>query len=88
MDDKALSELGTNHYRAVRENPLYVMEGMMDVLREELAMNTPTCDLPEIREVTQEPWERKQWYIVNQLRGEMANLKRKLIGGTKGQDRL
>jgi len=34
------AELEKYHYRAVRENPLYVLDGMMDVEREWQAMNT------------------------------------------------
>ena len=40
----------------------------------------------------EKPWTKRQWAVVQQLRGEMANLKRKLIAieGTKkqAQDRL
>jgi len=31
----------------------------------------------------QEPWDRRQEDIVNQLRGEMANLKRKFVNSDK-----
>ena len=36
-----------HHEQAVRENPLYRLEGMLDVLREDLMMNMPV--FPEIK---------------------------------------
>jgi len=40
MNELTHANLERFHYRAVRENPLYVLDGMMDVEREYQAMNT------------------------------------------------
>ena len=41
----------------------------------------------EIKAIPEKPWNRKQWDIVNQLRGEMANLKRKFLDLERGIQR-
>ena len=43
------------------------------------AMSYQPEETSESRKVVQpqEVWEKRQWYIINQLRGEIANLKNK-----------
>ena len=78
--ERTHAELEGQHYREVEKNPLYAAEGMMDVRLEEMAMNMPIPqEFPEIIIPQQEPWERKQWYKVEQLKGEMLNLKGKFL---------
>lgn len=77
------AELERNHYQEVKENPLYVAEGMMDIRLEEFSMNMPISPNGETglntERTTQEAWDKNQWHIVQQLQGEMANLKRKFL---------
>jgi len=44
--ERSHAELQQHHYRAVRENPMYAAEGMMDVMLEELSMNIPAYEPP------------------------------------------
>jgi len=42
----------------------------------------------EVKEIPEKPWDRRQWYTVEQLKGEILNLKRKFIAleeKTKGR---
>jgi hypothetical protein len=43
------SELESSHYKAILQNQAYQMEGMMDVLREEMMMNMPCYPPPDCR---------------------------------------
>ena len=42
------------------------------------AMSYKPEDEPQ-KETKQEPWSKRQWNVVQQLRGEMANLKSKFL---------
>ena len=69
------SELEKDHYQALK-NPAYQIEGMIDVLREEMMMNMPYPQ--EVPQERIEPrWERKQWDIVEQLRAEVTGWREK-----------
>lgn len=58
------------HNKALREHPEYQMEGMMDCLREEMLVNMPVYpELIHQERQSEEPWTKRQWNIVNQLRG-------------------
>jgi len=59
------------HNKALREHPEYQMLGLMDCLREETMMNMPIISEGDAeRKQTKEPqWTKKQWNIINQLRG-------------------
>lgn len=75
------ASLNTAHYREVRENPRYAMAGMMEVQIEEMLMNMPIIPSPpqEKEEPELEPeWSRRQWDIIQQLRGEIAYFRNKL----------
>ena len=51
MGELSHAELEQYHYRAL-SNPLYQVEGLVDVLREEIMMNMPVF---EIKEAIEEP---------------------------------
>jgi len=42
------------------------------------AMSYHPEDEPD-KPTPEQPWSKRQWYTVNQLRGEIANLKRKFL---------
>lgn len=74
--EKSHGELQAEHYEAVKTNPMYRLEGMMDVLREELMMNMPSLEPKlEVRGTAplleEPPWTKRQWDVVNQLRNEV-----------------
>jgi len=59
------------HNKALREHPEYQMLGLMDCLREEMMMNMPIAPKTEqVYQQSEQPqWTKKQWGIINQLRG-------------------
>ena len=61
-------DLQQYHNQAVRENPEYRMEGLLDVRMEEMADHIPAQIEPPEVVAPQEPWTLAQWDIVNQLR--------------------
>jgi len=69
------------HNKALREHPEYQMEGMLDCLREEMMLNMPypkeVFEYPK-RVTQKEPWTKKQWDVVNQLRLDQVNLRNTL----------
>ena len=67
-----------DHYRALREDPMYLAEFLIDVRFEELSWHLPrTLEPIEVVATPQEPWVKKQWDVIEQLRGEVAYLNRK-----------
>lgn len=61
------------------KHPEYQMEGMMDCLREEMMMNMPICEnIPQETHFVDTQWSRRQWGIINQLRGELNFLTSKV----------
>ena len=85
-------DLQQYHNEAVRDNPEYRMEGLLDVRMEEMADHLPTqIEAPDLVATPQEPWAASQWDIVNQCRAEMLYLKQKLnehLTKPKQSDRL
>ncbi len=79
MAEKTHAELERHHYNEVRNNPQYATEGMMDVRMEEFSMNMLVYEPTEVVVQPEELWEKRQWNIVSQLRGEMLNLKKKFL---------
>jgi len=61
-------ELQIHHNKAIREDSIYRIEGLLDVRMEEMADHIPTqIEAPEVV-APQEPWAASQWDIINQLR--------------------
>lgn len=81
-----------DHYRALREDPMYLAEFLIDARFEELSWHLPrTLEPVEVVATPQEPWLRNQWEIVNQYRAETLHLKQKLyehIAKPKQGDRI
>ena len=72
-------DLQQYHNQAVRDNPEYRMEGLLDVGMEEMADHIPSqIEAPEVV-APQEPWTASQWDSVVQLRCEIAYLNGKFI---------
>lgn len=67
------------HNKALREHPEYQAEGMMDCLREEMLMNMPLCQdtLEEPRQL-EEPWDKRQWDTIKQLKAQVLFLSSKV----------
>ena len=77
-----------DHYRRLREDPMYRMEFELDARFEELSWHIPPTYEPELAEHTaQSPWETRQWKIIDQLRGQVSHLQQKLVSHEQ-QDRL
>ena len=78
MTELTRGEMEKHHFREVANNPFYAAEGMMDVRLEEFAENINM--LPKsVEPIKQEPWNRKQWDVVNQFRGELLYFKNKVV---------
>lgn len=92
MSEKTHAELERPHYNEVKTNPLYAMEGLMDVRREEWEMNMPAYELPElVVQQPEKPWNEKQWGIVQQLQGKIKHLERRFnehLDKPKRRDRI
>lgn len=78
----SLTEIATNklHYKRIREDPIYRFQCELDDIRME--MESSLCqDIPERAEVhfVDAVWSKKQWDIINQLRGEVRFLSSKVI---------
>ena len=80
---KGHAELEQYHYQAL-SNPLYVLEGLADVMREELMMNMPILPLP-----SPAPGERivihrhsnmsaENWDLLQQTALRVGHLEKKL----------
>ena len=73
------AELEKYHYRAVKENVNYRLEGMMDVLREELSMSFPSLEPKEQQpNFPQIPPNHKLYRELQQTRGMVLYLQKKL----------
>ncbi len=57
------AEMQKYHYQALREDPMYRMEFMMDVLREEMMMNMPVYHEPEPPQIIPQKIIVKHHYI-------------------------
>ena len=70
-------ELEKYHYQALK-NPMYRMEYMFDILREELMMNLPYLKEERPDESLPEPeWTKKQWGYVQQIKSEVVGWRQK-----------
>lgn len=71
------AELQKYHYQALK-NPAYQLEGMADVLREEMMMNIPVRQpeqvSPPATNTEAQPWSASQWDKVQQLQGRILHL--------------
>lgn len=68
-----------DHYRALREDPMYLAEFLIDSKFEELSWHLPrTLDPVEVVATPQEPWMQDQWGVVDQLRCMFTYLNRRL----------
>lgn len=76
--ERSHAELQQHHYQAVRENPMYAAEGMMDVMLEELSMNIPAYE-PPLEQEPEPEWTRHQWDIVQQLRAQVQYLQKQVV---------
>ena len=79
MEETSVAEMNQEHYRMLQTDPMYALEFAMDIFKEEFYSNIPPVvdRQPEIQEI-ETRWSRKQWDIVNQLRGEIKFLEKKL----------
>ena len=86
MMEVSHAELEKYHYRAVKENVSYRLEGMMDVLREELSMSFPSLEPKELEPKEQQPNfpqippNHKLYRELQQTRGMVLYLQKKLNG--------
>jgi len=95
MTYKELShaELEKYHYQEVKSNSLYVLDGMMDVWREEVMMSMPgqqnTINLEKridkLEEVSAQPGQiaRRYQYKLQQLQSGIVYLRNKILERTK-----
>ena len=70
------------HNRLLRECPQYQVQGMMEVMQEEMMMQMPIVPsaLLETPPAPPEPaWKRRQWGYVQQLRAEVTYLRKTLF---------
>ena len=66
--------LEKDHYHEVRSNPMYVMEGMSDVLREEMMMNMP---IPQVIQPPTEISKELPPMAWHQVRNEVRSWRKK-----------
>uniref|UniRef100_A0A6M3KWQ3 Uncharacterized protein n=1 Tax=viral metagenome TaxID=1070528 RepID=A0A6M3KWQ3_9ZZZZ len=78
MPTKSHAELEKFHYQAVRDNPMYVLDGMASVIREELAMQMPSLLIKEEEVQLTVPSEHKLYNELQQTKGLLLHLQRKL----------
>ncbi len=72
--NKTHGEMQSEHYEALK-NPLYQMEGMMDVLREELSNQMPYYTLEQETIITEHVFRpRKIDKELDQLKAELKHL--------------
>lgn len=77
MIEKSHAELQKWHYQAL-SNPMYLMEGRLDVLREEMMLNfSPIVEIP-VKNETIEVVKNVSFEEVQQIRGQLQYLQRKL----------
>ena len=75
------AEMQKWHYQAVKNNPFYRLEGMMDVFFENLSYQMPYHYPPEPVEQKLPPvpaWTSQQRDYVQQLKGQMLHLEKKV----------
>ena len=100
MPELSHCEMQKEHYQAI-QNPLYALEGLTDIMREELLMNMPV--LPEVTDLishnslisqsSKEPqdteeWTHRQWDYVKQLKAALLYFEKRLIKLEKKQEEL
>ncbi len=71
-------DLEKYHYQC--KDPRYLAEGMADVIREELSMVMPYCELKEEPKeaIPQPEWTKRQWDKVQQLQAMVLHLQNKV----------
>ena len=81
MGEQTHAEMQSEHYKALRTNPFYYAEFMLDVLREELMMTMPRAYTQEAMPIQLEPREfsSREWAELSQTRGRLIHLERKVI---------
>lgn len=82
------AEMEKWHYQALK-NPRYQMEGMMDVMREEMSMTMPLLDREEPTPVYKDTeWTNQQWGVIEQLKSELVGWRQKHAEALKEIDSL
>ena len=81
-------DLWSEHHKAMRENPQYLIDGLMDCYREEQSFYMPYKKevQPHIENAQLEPqWTRRQWDRVQQLEAMVVHYQKKVEELLKGR---
>lgn len=89
---KSHCELERHHYQAL-SNPLYTLEGMADVIREDLMMNMPILERPEpvrpqeiIHIIRHSDMSAEDYDLLQQTALRVGHLEKKLAERSKRED--
>ena len=80
MGEQSHAQMQSEHYQALK-NPQYRLDGMIDVLREEIMLNMPTSYTQKTEPIQIEPREfsSKEWAELNQIKGRLIHLEGKVM---------
>ena len=57
------------HYRRIRTDPIYRLQEQLEDMRVEMMPALEVQDFPEKTILPEPEWTKRQWNIINQLRG-------------------
>ena len=80
MGEQTHAKMQSEHYQALK-NPQYRLDGMFDVLREEIMMAMPPIErIPEEKPVTQpREFSSEEWDELQELKGRLIHLENMLF---------